>query len=205
METRSKEKEKKQRLERTFAISTRSVDEENRTVELSFSSEEPYQRWWGTEILDHSEGCVDLTRLQEIGCVLFNHNRDKVIGKPLSVSIENNRGIAKVQFDEDTESDVIYQKVKGGSLKGVSVGYTVDIWEDIAANKKSADGRFTGPVSVAKKWIPYEISIVSIPADSTVGVGRSDEEQSNTGRSLGYFSRQFQYNKNIFTHGGKRQ
>ena len=205
METRSKEKEKKQRLERTFAISTRSVDEENRTVELSFSSEEPYQRWWGTEILDHSEGCVDLTRLQEIGCVLFNHNRDKVIGKPLSVSIENNRGIAKVQFDEDTESDVIYQKVKGGSLKGVSVGYTVDIWEDIAANKKSADGRFTGPVSVAKRWTPYEISIVSVPADTTVGVGRSEEEHNDTGRSLGYFSRQFQYNQNIFSNGGKRK
>ena len=135
MEKRNKEKERRQRLERTFAIQTRQIDEENRTVELSFSSEEPYVRWWGTEILDHSEGCVDLTRLQEIGCVLFNHNRDKVIGKPLSVSIENNRGIAKIQFDEDPESDVIYQKVKGGSLKGTSVGYTVDIWEDIAANK----------------------------------------------------------------------
>lgn len=205
MEKRNKEKERRQRLERTFAIQTRQIDEENRTVELSFSSEEPYDRWWGTEILDHSEGCVDLTRLQEIGCVLFNHNRDKVIGKPLSVSIENHRGIATVQFDEDEESDIIFQKVKGGSLKGVSVGYRVSVFEDVAPNKKSTDGRFTGPVSVAKKWIPMEISIVSVPADATVGVGRSDEEQSNTGRSLGYFSRQFQYNKNIFTHGGKRQ
>ena len=197
MEKRNKEKERRQRLERTFAIQTRQIDEENRTVELSFSSEEPYDRWWGTEILDHSEGCVDLTRLQEIGCVLFNHNRDKVIGKPLSVSIENHRGIATVQFDEDEESDIIFQKVKGGSLKGVSVGYRVSVFEDVAPNKKSTDGRFTGPVSVAKKWIPMEISIVSVPADATVGVGRSDEEQSNTGRSLGYFSRQFQYNKNI--------
>jgi hypothetical protein len=204
VEKRNKEKERRQRLERTFAIQTRQIDEENRTVELSFSSEEPYERWWGTEILDHSEGCVDLTRLQEIGCVLFNHNRDKVIGKPLSVSIENHRGIATVQFDEDEESDIIFQKVKGGSLKGVSVGYRVSVFEDVAPNKKSTDGRFTGPVSVAKKWIPMEISIVSVPADATVGVGRSDEEQSNTGRSLGYFSRQFQYNKNIL-HGGKRQ
>lgn len=205
METRSKEKEKKQRLERTFAITTRAVDEENRTVELSFSSEEPYQRWWGTEILDHSEGCVDLTRLQELGCVLFNHNRDKVIGKPLDVSIKDNRGIAKVQFDEDPESDIIYQKVKGGSLKGVSVGYGVDIWEDVAANKKSSDGRFTGPVSVAKKWIPYEISIVSVPADPTVGVGRSADKQNETGRTLGYFSRQLQYNLNVYKNNGGKQ
>lgn len=205
METRSKEKEKKQRLERTFAITTRAVDEENRTVEISFSSEEPYQRWWGTEILDHSEGCVDLTRLQELGCVLFNHNRDKVIGKPLDVSIKDNRGIAKVQFDEDPESDIIYQKVKGGSLKGVSVGYGVDIWEDVAANKKSSDGRFTGPVSVAKKWIPYEISIVSVPADPTVGVGRSADKQNETGRTLGYFSRQLQYNLNVYKNNGGKQ
>ena len=52
-----------------------------RKFELSFSSEEPYERWWGTEILDHSDGAVDLTRLSEIGCLLFNHNRDAVIGK----------------------------------------------------------------------------------------------------------------------------
>lgn len=51
MEKRNKEKERRQRLERTFAIQTRQIDEENRTVELSFSSEEPYERWWGTEIL----------------------------------------------------------------------------------------------------------------------------------------------------------
>lgn len=56
-------------------------DGNERTFELSFSSEEPYTRWFGQEILDHSAGCVDLTRLNEIGCVLFNHDRDEVIGK----------------------------------------------------------------------------------------------------------------------------
>ena len=51
----------------------RAVEGQERTVELSFSSEEPYSRWWGVEILDHTNGCVDLNRLNEIGCVLFNH------------------------------------------------------------------------------------------------------------------------------------
>ena len=37
--------------------------------------------------------------------------------------------------------------------------------------KQSSDGRFTGPCSIAKRWTPYEISIVSVPADPTVGVG----------------------------------
>jgi len=174
---------------------------------LSFSSEEPYTRWWGTEVLDHSEGAVDLTRLSEIGCLLFNHNRDKVIGKVNRVWIENNRGCAEVEFDTDEESETIYQKVKSGTLKGVSVGYQIDSWEEVMTNKISADGKFTGPVEIARKWTPFEISIVSVPADPTVGVGRKMEEKpqkENQGnqnqdgiRSLAFFKRQLQINKNI--------
>ena len=134
---------------------------------LSFSSEEPYNRWFGTEILSHTEGAVDLERLNSIGCVLYNHNRDKVIGKILRAWVEDNRGNAEIEFDKDADSETVFQKVAGGTLKGVSVGYLVDVWEDVAANKKSGDGRFTGPCSIATRWTPYEISIVSVPADPT--------------------------------------
>jgi len=58
--------------------------------------------------------------------------------------------------------------------KGVSVGYSIDTWEEVKAGKESTDG-FAGPCYIARKWTPYEISIVSIPADGTVGVGRSEE------------------------------
>lgn len=178
----------------------RAVEGEERTVELSFSSEEPYSRWWGVEILDHTEGCVDLSRLKSIGCVLFNHKRDSVIGKVLEVWQEQGRCLAKVQFDDDVDSDVVYKKVQSGTLKGVSVGYTVDSWEEVMPGKKSADGRFTGPCEIAKKWVPYEISIVSVPADPTVGVGRDMESCTGAtrGRTLDYFSRQLQLNQNIF-------
>ncbi len=162
---------------------------------LSFSSEEPYDRWFGTEILDHSDGCVDLTRLNEMGCVLFNHKRDAVIGKVLRAWIENGRGMAEIEFDTDEESEKICQKVRSGTLKGVSVGYGVSVWEEVAAGKKSADGRFQGPASIAKRWETYEISIVSVPADSTVGVGREVEE--STGGSFTDFARQLTINKNI--------
>lgn len=175
----------------------RAVEGKERTVELSFSSEEPYGRWWGTEILDHSEGCVELERINDVGCVLFNHNRDRVIAKIESAWVENARCRARIRFDEDEQSEIIYQKVKNGTLKGVSVGYRVDSWEEVAPNKKSSDGRFTGPCSIGKRWWPYEISIVSIPADPTVGVGRSIAEgMQNAGRTLEYFSRQLQLNKN---------
>lgn len=151
-------------------------DGNERKFILSFSSEEPYDRWFGTEILSHSEGAVDLERLNSIGCVLYNHNRDKVIGKIVRAWVEDNRGKAEIEFDKDADSETVFQKVAGGTLKGVSVGYLVDVWEDVAANKKSSDGRFTGPCSIATKWTPHEISIVSIPADQTVGVGRSQDE-----------------------------
>lgn len=171
----------------------------DRKFQLSFSSEEPYERYWGREILDHATGAVDLTRLQEIGCVLFNHDRDVVIGKVVRVWLENNRGYAEIEFDSDDESEKIYQKVANGTLKGVSVGYRVTVWEEVLDNKTSSDGRFRGPARIARKWMPFEISIVSVPADSTVGVGRELETEvsgQNRGNMLAMNERQLAVNKN---------
>ena len=178
-----------------------------RKFTLSFSSEEPYERWFGMEILSHKEEAIDLTRLNSIGVLLYNHNRDKVIGKVTKAWVENNRGMAEVEFDTDEESQTILDKVSGGSLKGVSVGYQVKQWEEVKANKTSEDGRFTGPCDIAIRWMPYEISIVSIPADSTVGVGRDMSENEATGKnevSISYFNeKQLQINNNFITGGNK--
>lgn len=151
-------------------------EEESRRFTMSFSSETPYERWFGSEILDHKDGAIDLTRLQEIGVVLYNHNRDDVIGKITKAWIENNRGMVEVEFDRDELSETVYQKVKSGTLRGVSVGYRVDNYEQVREGKSSTDGRFTGPCYIARKWTPHEVSIVSVPADATVGVGRSDDD-----------------------------
>lgn len=200
-QARKKQTEMRGNLSRAiFSAAIREVEGEERTVELSFSSEEPYGRWWGVEVLDHTEGCIDLARLNQIGCVLFNHKRDIVIAKVIKAWQEDGRGCAKIQFDEDPESDTIYKKVKGGTLKGVSVGYTVDSWEEVAAGKKSADGRFTGPCDIAKRWTPLEISIVSVPADPTVGVGREMESCTGATHSRGpdCYARQLQINYNKY-------
>lgn len=169
-------------------------DGNERKFILSFSSEEPYTRYFGVEILDHSEGAVDLNRLSEIGCVLFNHKRDYVIGRINRVWLENARGKAEIEFDTDDDAEKIYQKVKSGTLKGVSVGYKVDSWEEILPGKASTDGKYKGPASIARKWTPVEISIVSVPADATVGVGREQEETE--GRTLSFYKWQLQINKN---------
>lgn len=190
--------------QRTLAVaSIRALGQEeggnDRQFRLSFSSEEPYERWWGIEILDHADGAVDLTRINEIGVVLFNHNRDYVVGKILKAWIEDNRGYADIEFDTDDDADVVCQKVKCGTLKGVSVGYRIDSLEEVMAGKQSTDGRFTGPCEIARKWWPYEISIVSVPADGTVGVGRQAEPNDRT-VPLSVLECQLQININ---NGGK--
>ena len=151
---------------------------DNRTVELSFSSEEPYERWFGTEILCHDDGCINLDRFNNgLGVALFNHDRSAVIGHIDKAWIEGNRGKAIVRFDEDDESEKIYQKVIKGTLQGVSVGYSISRYEElIDSDSKSSNGRFTGPAYVITYWDPLEISVVYVPADPTVGVGRSVED-----------------------------
>lgn len=165
---------------------------------LSFSSEEPYDRGWCVEILDHGTGAVNLNRLNEIGVLLFNHKRDEVLGKINRAWLEGNRGYAEVEFDTDEAAEIIYQKVKSGTLKGVSVGYLIESIEEVMPGKTSADGRFTGPCDIARKWEPFEISIVSVPADPTVGVGR--EFEANDGlkqkRAPSLRERQLQINLN---------
>lgn len=174
------------------------ADEENGNVfELSFSSEEPYMRYFGNEILDHADGACDLSRLNEIGVVLFNHDRDKVIGKIENAWIEENRGKAKIKFDSDDDAKVIMEKVATGTLKGVSVGYVIDNYEVVEKGKTSTDGRFEGPCYIARKWTPLEISIVSIPADSTVGVGRAFEEGTKNNIVVNLYEKQITINKNL--------
>lgn len=154
------------------------VDTDSRTVELSFSSETPYGRWFGDEILCHDEECINLERFNNgLGTVLFNHDRDAVVGHIEKVWLEDNRGKALVRFDTDEQSETIFQKVQSGTLQGVSVGYAINRYEVLKdEDTKSTNGRFNGPAYVVTDWEPLEISIVSVPADPTVGVGRSAEE-----------------------------
>lgn len=155
------------------------VDTDSRTVELSFSSETPYGRWFGDEILCHDEECINLDRFNDgLGTVLFNHDRDAVVGHIEKVWIEDNRGKALVRFDDDEQSETIFRKVQSGTLQGVSVGYSIKRYEVLdEKDSVSSNGRFKGPDTyVVTDWEPLEISIASVPADATVGVGRSAEE-----------------------------
>ena len=193
-----KKKENKFTRELNGMIRTVEGEGNENKVILSFSSETPYRRWFGPEILSHEEGAMNMERLKELGVVLFNHHTDEVVGKIAKVWIENERGMAEIEFDSDEKSQIIKNKVTSGTLKGVSVGYIVNLFEEVEANATSQDGKFEGPCSVARSWTPYEISIVSIPADPTVGVGRSaEDDESEDDETL---EKQFKNYENIVAY-----
>lgn len=173
-ELRKIPREQRQMLPRQREATINSVNAEERKLTLSFASEEPCPDFWGDpEILRCNDQAADISRFTAgVMPVLFNHNRDAVIGRPTRIWFENTKAYAEIQFDDDDESTRIWNKVQSGSLRGVSVGYRVSEWRFIEKNQVSEDG-ITGPAWIGERWAVYEISIVSVPADATVGVGRS--------------------------------
>lgn len=159
---------------RELVVDEIQVHDDSRTMTLSFASETPYERGFGPEVLCVDETAMDMQRFHDgVACLLFNHDRDKVIGRIDRAWVDEYRAYADVTFDEDTFADSIFNKVKSGTLKGVSVGYRVGEYTEVRIDEEFAQGRIKGPCYVASKWEPYEISIVSVPADTTVGVNRS--------------------------------
>jgi HK97 family phage major capsid protein/HK97 family phage prohead protease len=139
---------------------------EERTYEFPFSSEYPVARYFGNEILSHEIKAADLSRLNDGAPLLFNHNPDRVIGVVERAYIDGKkrRGYARVRFSRNPFAQEVLSDVKDGVLRNVSFGYSIDKMEE------RGSGDF-----VATAWSPYEISVVSIPADKTVGIGRSLE------------------------------
>ncbi len=159
-------------LKRNIIIDRSAVDGEKRTLELSFSSEEPYERWFGTEILDHKSASIRLGRLKQAGPLLLNHDSRDQIGVIESVKIgEDRKGRAVVRFGKGARAEEIFQDVKDGIRQNVSVGYMIHKLVLEEEKKDEPD------IYRATDWEPMEISIVSVPADTTVGVGRSDNNK----------------------------
>jgi len=159
---------------RAFLIETREIDEETRTVPLAFSSEEPYERWFGYEILDHGAESVDLSRLNNSAPILSDHDHRTQIGVVVAESAVidgDKKGRLMARFGSSEKAKQEFQDVIDGIRTKVSVGYRV--LEMVLDGEK--DGIETYRVT---KWQPHEVSLVSIPADDGVGVGRNTESET---------------------------
>ncbi|PKP67642.1 MAG: phage major capsid protein [Alphaproteobacteria bacterium HGW-Alphaproteobacteria-5] len=168
------------RLHRAGAIEAVRMDgaeEDDRRVALSFSSEEPVDRYFGREVLGHNPGEVDLARLASGSAPLLLDHRatiDHQVGVVESVTISGGRGRAVVRFGKSARAADILARVRDGEVAGVSVGYRVNA---LRLESEDADG---GRTYRATSWTPLEISLVSIPADASVGVGRSTDAGAET-------------------------
>jgi len=216
-------------LFRTFGFTAergeRASENGDLVIEMAFASEEPYERWWGIEVLDHGEKSVRLQRLNDGAPLLYNHNWDELRGThvPGSVRIDQDRRLrGKVKLESVTpEGRNTIGLVEAGHLTKTSVGYAVhkvveqsvdktgktiereldgSLFErvlerskkqnsgDLAAFRRALDAeagpferRGDTPVTYrVMDWEPHENSLVTVPADNTVGVGRMAENSVHT-------------------------
>lgn len=162
---RLKEIQSKGSLYRMAAVS--AVDLEARTVSLSFSSESEVPRWFGVEVLSHDPGAVRLERLNDGAGVLWNHDPDDMRGVVESATIDADKsGRALIRLSKSPAGEQLLQDIEDQIVTKVSVGYRIH-------GLKLLEERSDTDVYLVTDWEPYEISLVSIPADNTVGVGRS--------------------------------
>jgi HK97 family phage major capsid protein len=159
---------------RELTIREPKVDQDARTVELAFSSEAPVERWWGAEILDHASSSMRLDRLQSGGALLMDHDTRDQVGVIESVQIGADRvARAVVRFGRGARASEVFQDVIDGIRRNVSVGYLVH-----AVRLESSEG--DNDVYRVTDWEPFEVSLVSVPADPSVGVGRSADSPIST-------------------------
>lgn len=163
--------------ELAFEVRAETINEDARTVELSFSSEEPYQRWWGTEVLDHKSASIRLGRLNAGGALLMDHNTRDQVGVVERAWIKGKKAYAVVRFGRSARAEEVFRDVVDGIRKLVSVGYRI---HELVLEKVK-DGE---EVYRATDWEPYEISLVAVPADPSVGVGRDGEPAGFDPRTL---------------------
>lgn len=200
---------------RTVKIPATRAAGDDRTIDLAISSEAPYERWFGIEILSHDFSAVDLSRLADNAHpLLLNHCTDDQIGVLFDPIIGEDRVLrCKAKFSRSADAEEIFVDVRDGIRQLVSVGYFIEeivemapppAPEDIGDLTKWSPVRtFTGdqfqremrelhgetfarhgqatarangdtpPTFLVTRWTPFEASIVPIPADPSVGIGRS--------------------------------
>ena len=156
-------------VHRAMSVDMKPIDEEKRTARIAVSSEEPVQRSFGMEVLEHSEEAIDLSFLNSGRApLLLDHDHEKQIGVIESATLdsETRRLRAVVRFGKNGLAKEAFDDVVDGIKANISVGYSISKLE-------KGQQRDT---YIAKRWRPVEASLVSVPADVTVGLGRAASE-----------------------------
>ena len=161
---------------RTVEIQERRAEPASRRLVFPATSETPVpMRTWELgeylEVLDHSPAAIRLDRLRSAAPLLKDHDRTAQIGVVDSVEIQDRRLVVAVRMGTSELAESEARDIAAGIRRNVSIGYLVHKLELV-------EKRDSGPpVYRATDWEPVEVSTVAIPADVSVGFGRSDAAQ----------------------------
>lgn len=153
------------------ALEDFEVKQSDAIIQLSVASETPYMReddgkpYW--QVLICSDEAINFERLVDQKCpLLYQHDTDRQIGVVQKAFIRDRKLVVRVRFSQNEFAQQVKKDILSGIRRNVSIGYMIyDV--DIV---KGEDGI---PIWNCVKWLPYEVSTVSVPADSTVGYKRS--------------------------------
>lgn len=152
------------KVQHRSVVIDQAVDVEHRTVTASVASETPIQMWsdW-KEVLSHAPGAMRMGQRQKSLPLLLGHDPDRVVGVIDAIRQEDGRTYATMRFASDEEGEKAFTRVKDRILTNVSIGYRVF--------KRSEDEE--QKITTATDWEIFEVSLVAMPADASVGVYRS--------------------------------
>lgn len=139
--------------------------------DVSLSSEEPVDRWFGREILDHATESVNLARAKDGINLLWNHRTDSPIGRLTNVRADGGKLKAEMRFSKIPAGREKKTLVDEG-MREMSLGYSIERFECTPGTAGMPDEYR------ATSWTPLEGSMVSVPADHTVGVGRGADDET---------------------------
>jgi len=151
-----------------------SVKGDQKTFKASLSSETPVRRFFGNEILIHTQQAINFERAARGLSLLFNHDNDSPIGRVSNIRLEKKRLKGDLVFSNNDRAREILQDVQDGFLGDISIRYQIDNFEEV-----ERDGQDTPDIFITR-WTPVEVSLVTVPADSTVGINRMKPELFNT-------------------------
>jgi HK97 family phage major capsid protein/HK97 family phage prohead protease len=159
------------RLARDFGgaapIEVRRQDGDRVSLSFPASSETPVERFFGTEVLSHKPGAVRMDRLTGGAApLLFNHDWSDPVGMVEAARLEGGRLVVDARMFTTARAREVADMVEQG-LRNVSIGYEI---EEMTEDSKRG-------VYTATRWTPLEVSVVTVPADASVGVGRAGDNE----------------------------
>lgn len=154
---------------RAGALVPSTFDDAESTVDVVFAAGAAVlRRDWDSgqryeEALEISAGAIDLERI-EAGVVHVLDNHDlytsvrSVLGIVVRAWVAEGKAFATLKLSSDPAKAGVVADIKAGVIRAVSVGYSVQRYE--------VDDSAEPPRWTATRWMPQELSFVTVPADA---------------------------------------